>query len=397
MLPRLSTNEKILLLFLAVRPAIDAFRDVVVFSYRDTAMNVNAGLSIIFAIWSAATLILYRKKIPRRWPVALAGALVFFSFASALWSVAPATTIVESLKLFNAAAIFLLAFLFVREKRLTHDELAITIAVSAAIPMLAGLLQLFSGGGIATFDVRGRIYGTLAHPNVFAFLLVALMILWYEYRKKILPRARLLPLSLLALLLLFTYTRAAYASALLFFLIIGWVRARKTVLNIIAVVGVLLALAIPVNRFLTEHFDTDLTRLAVIERVATRNDDADSFSWRLSLVRETVPIIHKRPVLGYGYGTFTEVWEDNRGIQHLYDDSAEAHNDYLRLALELGLVGLLVYTVLLLTLLFHARKNLNLFAWVFVCIIASLSENMLHHTPVLWLTAAWWGAALQKK
>ena len=51
--------------------------------------------------------------------------------------------------------------------------------------------------------------------------------------------------------------------------------------------------------------------------------------------------------VGYGFGAFERVWSDNRSLDHQFDDSAEAHNDYLRIALELGLVGLFVYVALL--------------------------------------------------
>ena len=88
---------------------------------------------------------------------------------------------------------------------------------------------------------------------------------------------------------------------------------------------------------------------------------------------------------------------------HLWDDSNEAHNDYLRFALELGVLGLGVYGLFLLSLLLRAAEeyrrseerallSLHLVAWILAFAAMSLADNMLHHTPVMWLTAIWWGA-----
>ena len=99
-----------------------------------------------------------------------------------------------------------------------------------------------------------------------------------------------------------------------------------------------------------------------------------------------------------------QVWSENRSIEHQFDDSSEAHNDYLRLALELGLAGLTLYALLFARLMHlsiarayqNPKKYLHLAAWIIMFTVVGVSDNMLHHTPVLWLTFAWWGAALAK-
>ena len=156
----------------------------------------------------------------------------------------------------------------------------------------------------------------------------------------------------------------------------------------------------PLNYWLKSHDYYNLADVPVLNRITTRNEDADSIIWRQALIRESTPIIEARKFLGYGFGTFPLVWEENRNLVHQWDDSAEAHNDYLRITLELGLTGLVVYLLFLLALTkksfallkINKQKYLYIFAWITVFIALSLTDNMLHHTPVMWLMWAWLGA-----
>jgi O-antigen ligase len=59
---------------------------------------------------------------------------------------------------------------------------------------------------------------------------------------------------------------------------------------------------------------------------------------RLSIDRDTVAMFAKRPILGWGLGTFEQVYPQFRSFYtSLFVD--KAHNDYLQLAAETGLLG----------------------------------------------------------
>ncbi len=70
---------------------------------------------------------------------------------------------------------------------------------------------------------------------------------------------------------------------------------------------------------------------------------------RLDIVRDSVTMIAKRPILGYGLGTFVEVFPRHRTF---YTNSIvnAAHNEYVQALLEMGIVGflLLIATIVLL-------------------------------------------------
>jgi len=284
--------------------------------------------------------------------------------------------------------------------------------VAAVVPVLAGVWQLVSGGGVTTLGVRGRLFGTFAHPNLFAFFLLTLIFLLIHFgaidvQRFWKKRNRIMTATfvLLGVLLLMTFTRAAWIGLLVFLLIIGGLKYRRMIVYVLLAIIVFYVTVFPLNARLAQSANYRLERIPIVNRLITRNDDADSLDWRLSLLRETTPLIDARPLLGYGYGTFEEVWTKNRSLVHQYDDSAESHNDYLRLVVEIGFIGLLVYMLALLGLLYLAFRPIHaslvgrdeyiyLFAWVATFVVVSLSDNMLHHTPVMWIMWSWWGVLL---
>ncbi len=403
-------QERLLLAFLVVRPAIDLYRERVLFFYDEHVINVNAAISLLFVLWGSYMVYRHYKhvvKTPLLPGFAFLGILFLLSF---FYSVTPFITFIEVIKFINVILFFVLGYAFMRSRSITIKQLLIVTGLAAMLPVLLGVVQAVLKTGITTFDVHGRIFGTFAHPNVFAFFLMTLIFLLIQFgytdvKKEIHKRLRSVPwtLTLLSILLILTFTRAAWIGMLVFLLVIGVMHYRRMLAVLISLLVVSYVILFPFNRWLFQNYDIALSRIQVVERLTSRNDDADSFAWRISVFNGSLPIIAARPYFGYGYGSFVSVWSENRGAQHLWDDSAEAHNDYLRILLETGIVGLFVYLVLLALLLARSLYPLiisvkkrvvyiPLFAWIFSFIVMSVSDNMLHHTPVMWLTFLWWGA-----
>jgi putative inorganic carbon (hco3(-)) transporter len=406
-------QEKLLLAFVVVRPAVDFLRDTPLFFVQETTVNVNAALSILFIIWACfilATRIDSLRRLPVRFPLA---AMTLLMLASVLYSVSPVQTLIESMKFIAIVLFFILGYFFVAHKHIRMKDIVSATVLAAIVPVLIGLGQVVLGAGISTFDIHGRIFGTFAHPNVFAFFLLALLFVFthfamidrLDFFEK---RAYMIPLgfALLGGLLLLTYTRAAWIGFAVFIIVIGVLKFQKMLLIFISTTAAFYLLFYPVNAVVIDVTGNSLTEYSFIARLTTRSEDADSIAWRGQLLRENIPIIIARPVLGYGYGTFPFVWEHNRGLHHAYDNSAEAHNDYLRLAVELGVAGLILYGLILGLFLLrailamqrkegHLRKattSIFFLGWIIVFGLVSASDNMLNHTPVMWLTMLWWGA-----
>lgn len=401
-------KEKTILLFLGLRPLVDYWRDVPLLKIYNIKINLNSALAIIFLTWLVWVLYRYRHKIlstPLVRPLIIFSALIL---VSVLYSFSPTTSFTESLKFLDIALLFVASYILIKNGLVKEKEIISTVYLSAIVPMAVGLYQFLGGFGLNTFDIHGRVYGTFAHPNVFAFYLLFLLLIHWLYStlsplsfwiKH--PALKIFIYAVLSVLLIFTYTRAAWVGLAAFLLVVGILKYRRTLIITFVSVGLLFAIFFPLNKILIDYFNVNLQKNTLVGRLTMRSEEADSVAWRQDLIVESIPLIRKQLFWGYGYGTFPTIWEINRSKTHLYDDSAEAHNDYLRLALEIGFIGLATYLFVLLRLFWLATKpvhhesdqpkHLFFFASIIVFFLLSITDNMLHHTPVMWWLWAVWG------
>ena len=179
-------------------------------------------------------------------------------------------------------------------------------------------------------------------------------------------------------LLFFTYTRSALACLVFFILIFGFLKYRKMLL-----IGALL--------FLTTYFLSDIFRERIWDLISL--DPYGSIVWRFRLWMDVLPLSLWQPWLGYGLGAFEKLIEFYRGFSL---GSLEAHNDYLKIFVENGILGLTTYFWLIIALLFKLfkilRKNINqekIFSLgiLVICIslfMASFFDNILRTTALQW-------------
>ncbi|PIR03812.1 MAG: hypothetical protein COV59_04025 [Candidatus Magasanikbacteria bacterium CG11_big_fil_rev_8_21_14_0_20_39_34] len=398
-------QEKLLLVFLIIRPTLDHWRDYPLITYQGTVINLNSTLSILLLIWCIFIVLRYRVRLKNHLFLLSAFFLSLLTLLSSLYSVDPFTSLIESLKLYNIFFLFIAGYILIKAEKISLQEIFFTTILSAIVPILTGLYQLITGTGLTTDDIHGRILGTLAHPNVFAFLVLWLLFFYVQFThitKKYLSSKKIQNIigGFLFLLLLFTYTRAALLGFLIFLGCIGLIKYRKIFFISTGTLILLYGLFFPINALIRNTTSYDLQNISVISRLTARSEDADSISWRSSVTRESIPIGLKKPFFGYGYGTFPVVWENFRGDEHLWDSGVEAHDDYLRLFVEVGSIGLFLYLMFIVSFIFFVGKNITkepkekylLFGWVITFALLSLSDNMLHHTPVMWPMWTLWGA-----
>jgi putative inorganic carbon (hco3(-)) transporter len=406
-------RERVLLLFLLLRPAMDVFRDIHVISAGSIDINLNSAISILFLIWGIMTLWTKREyldDVPNKYPFII---LISLMVMSLFYTISTADTLTSTIRFINLFLIFAISYISVAKEELTLREIVHTILLSSIIPILAGFWQLLAGSGISTFDTHGRLFGTLGHPNVYAFFLLSIIIIHSQF-SGVKPTAywrdekhhsyRDIIYIVLILLLLLTYTRVTVLGLFLYLSILGIYRYRNLLYTIIIIAISSYVVLFPLNNFLSSTTGLSLTNIPLVSRITDRNEDADSINWRLSVAEETIPIIRSKPFFGYGYGTFESVRINNRSLVHELDDSAEAHNEYLRFALELGIIGFIAFIYLMSSLIvttLRAGKStkklenlVHIVGWMSVIALASLSDNLLRHTPVMWLTFSYWGATI---
>jgi O-antigen ligase len=99
----------------------------------------------------------------------------------------------------------------------------------------------------------------------------------------------------------------------------------------------------------------------LIQRVNSIQSEAHSElsgGTRIDIDRDSLKMFAKKPVLGWGLGTFPEVYPQFRSFYTNFFVN-EAHNDYAQLLTETGAIGFAIMLWLVTTVYRHGLKKLN--------------------------------------
>jgi len=377
---KLNKNFFYFLLTLALlRPSLDVLSRIE-FQIYSSLPSFNPNVFIgglvflilsIFYLWNI-------KKIywtPLFWSISI---FLGLSFASIFYSIDPFTSLREFIRLASIFLLYFLAYQLIENKKDFYLLLKVILA-SYILPGIVALIQLIGGWGLPDdFGGFQRIYGTFAHPNPFAFytfFILALTISLLLIKKQ---NLYILPVAMTTFLLIATYTRSALACFFIFILCLGIFKYRK-----LLIFGLLF--------FLGLYLFSDIFRERLWELISL--DPYGSIVWRFRLWQDILPISLWHPWIGYGLGTFTNLVEFYRGFEL---GSLDSHNDYLKIFVENGIIGLLSYlaiiTGLLINLIKIFRKTINqekIFALGFLIITLSLLaassfDNIIRETALQW-------------
>ncbi len=283
------------------------------------------------------------------------------------------------------------------------------ILASAVLPALAGFWQIFRRIGLEDEAGFIRIYGTFAHPNPFSYFLVVVLILlicfFINTNSKTEKKYYLFSIILGITLLIFTYSRGAWAAFLIALFLFGFLKYRKQLFLGSIIFGLFLFFLLFINNWLYRNYNFSLLySFAPTRRLAETlkwHPYTSSLLWRLELWEDMKDAFWERPFFGQGLGTFEEEALKRRGP---YSGSLEAHNDYLRITVELGIIGLISYLLLILVFLGNiiilykktTDESFKTFCLGFLTLFISLflisfGENILRNTIVQWCFWLWAG------
>ncbi len=240
-------------------------------------------------------------------------------------------------------------------------------------------------------NAHGRLSGSFAHANILAFYTVFVIALTFYVLKTNILSLRLpgrfamwLYMAALVTVLLFTQTRSAWIACGLFFLIYGLLKDKK-ILIACFLIGTMMTAVPQVQTRLK-----DLTE----GTGSKRSEKLNSMAWRVKLWEYAIPSIKKRILLGHGLDSFQLLSKDFFPLEKV--TGAPAHNVYVQLIFEVGLLGLLAYVWIYFRILktFYRRmrsglraisiESTLLFSYVIGYLVVSISDNLPYYLAFNW-------------
>jgi O-antigen ligase len=366
------------ILFLILRPSMHLIAD------QQIVMNINiASITTVFLILVGSLTLLGEdnlKKITGNRVLVKANKIflcfLLISSVSMINTKDFLVSFTDLLRLVSIMVIFNYSFVHFCGKE-KFKPLFLIILLSAFLPLYLGFTQyLFKTGNMETANFN-RIYGTFVHPNTFAqylsvfFLLVLCFLKMYK-------------------------TNTALKVVLSAFLILSAFEIYHTYAR-----GVWIALALSLIVFslsykgagkLTFYFLVAVILFAISPNIQKRFEDIkhpgphqmSSWEWRTIAWNKTKSEIRNHPIIGHGLGMYGKTFP------------FVAHNDYLRLAYETGILGLSVYLLYLFYLLNKSvklalasrddrmkSKYTVILSLIAALLIMSTADNLVRSTAIL--------------
>lgn len=325
------------------------------FIARDRELYVNSfSLACIFLIFLSTIELAKRikeiKKTPLIYIISLAVISSMISLAGSKYIL---TGFVFEIYLISGFCSYFLGYFLLGEKRAYLKALA-TVIFSSFIPAIVGILQFFGGNFLFEGDSNlGRIQSTLPHSNTFgSFLFMVLTVFLVTLLAVKISRNNkdknnhfeifcFIPFIILVGLLVLTYSRTA------------WIGFAISV-SVIAIIKPDFRLPIIYLGSLS------LTIMMILQRTRDRIFGIfnrymyDSLYGRFETWDMAIFEFKKKPLIGYGIGSFEEVIKDTQGKE---TGNVYSHNDSIRFLLEGGLLGFFSYVFYMAGAIYYALKS----------------------------------------
>lgn len=223
-------------------------------------------------------------------------------------------------------------------------------AASFVLPALVGFYQLATGQGQYSIDVAigARIFGTFFHPNAFGLYLVVIFAVFLCQMLFEQGRWRLLSLSIVTaavVLVLGTRTRVAWVGFAVVTVVAGVLRNRR-----LLVAAVLLAFAVIVVSPSVQYRLADPLGGSFADRIGIWQDLVGR--WLVVTGQGGALAVATARLAGLGPGAVDVITPRRQNT----GEPVAAHNDYLRVLVEYGVVGLVTFFALQVTMMVFAFK-----------------------------------------
>ena len=381
--------EAFVLTVLVLRTALDGLHTPGHTSWTDPATLLAIVFGGVSLVW-----LVTRRLSGRRHPISAVGVmLVAFLAAATLSTLAselPRHSASELARLAAAALMFVVVDR-VCEDAGRPDHFLVAVLAAAVIPVGVALIGPVVGfHRVEVKDQIERAISTFAQSNPFGHFLAITVVVLAAYALIGPRRPRLLALLAavpVVLALVLTYTRLAWVAAAVAIVVMAWIAGRRWVVPVVLVAALAAAVLSP-------SVGDRLERLTTSNPVVTGSDSA--FGWRWDHWVDVYRLAGDNPITGVGPAV----------VERRLPNHQPPHNDYLRAFVEYGVVGLLAYVGLLVSLVglaigAHRRAEgttartvaLAFVGVITAVVVTSVAANLLGQVVLLWYVFALAGAA----
>ena len=283
------------------------------------------------------------------------------------------------------AAVFALPFAVIRSREWALRCLTVVMC-SSIIPIAYAFVELASGSAARADGIR--VSSTFNHPNIFAFYLVGLLTLTLFLLRSSLvslsPRIGrwlVLYLPIIVILLLLTGTRSAWICGAIILIVYASIVDKRYLICLLLVPFIIYLpnVAERLSDLQTGNLDYGYAQL-------------NSYEWRKILWQSALDWLMENPseylVLGYGLGSF----EHYQPLFFPRGEGVGAHNALLQIFFEMGILGVLGFLWLFVSLFAKLRVGYSfdkagamiMMTLALAYLVASYSDNMLDYLVFQW-------------
>lgn len=375
--------EAVVIVLLLGRSSADGYMELfTLLAGTPLSMNLSGALNSVAAGLGLLTVLRRALRHQAPLPSAPGRAFALFLLVSLLslpGSVDPGTGVKEWARLASGLAVYLMVADAVHDERRAERFVGVLL-LSSLLPLAAAWIQRLTGQGYFFLGFIGtefayRPSGTFAHPAALGSYLVVLLTLvlcvHFSGAFRRLRPALLAWAAAAAGCLVLTLARAQWLGMMVAALVVGFRKRRG-----LALLALLLALVL----------------LAGVPFLRERLTASESIGWRLDLWQAARTLAWPPTALGLGLGA--SPWHINQLLPKV---DSPPHNDYIKVLIETGLLGLVGYALWLLAGLRHAWlahrgahestvawRALALLAVVVAGMVMGLVDNYLGYTAVQW-------------
>lgn len=354
--------EKLLFIFLLYIP----FQKVLPGDFGGTARALNftnVFLLLLLVGWLTRILVVEKSWKPKRWTYQGTAAVIFLAITSASIAVEALRetgdmrySLLSDLKRWlTPLAVFFLAASVGRSSA-TAKRMFLAIVVTTAVIGLLGVKQFWMDmGGAGRHNLEGiRIEVTSGPSNLgalFAAYLPFLLALWISNLRRFSYWLLLFPIGWCLDSLRTTFSRGAVVAFGAAALVILWKKSKAAFALLAVAVLVILqvgSFSLPYRMFgrMTSTYNAARPGDEFADKLDT------SSRTRLIIWSAAADMIKEHPLFGVGYGRFDE----EVGRYRPSVAGKDAHNNFLKIAAEMGIPALAAFVILLLVCLWRAWR-----------------------------------------